>query len=97
MGRRIPGAWDHWFGELSSFTAGEGEARARARKAASLPAPLAALYGEVRRLRDSGEGTVERLLALRAEAERFRDDWLLRVEIDELLGSPATAPASVRA
>jgi len=91
-----PGAWDLWFGELSSFAAGEGEARARARKAASLPPPLAALYAEVRRLRETGEAATERLLAIRAASEPYRDDWLLRAEVDELLGvtaMPAPLPA----
>ena len=91
-----PGAWDRWFGELSSFAAGEGEARARARKAASLPPPLAALYAEVRRLRETGEAATERLLAIRAASEPYRDDWLLRAEVDELLGvtaMPAPLPA----
>jgi phenylalanine-4-hydroxylase len=91
-----PAAWDRWFGELSSFTAGEGEARARARKAAALPPGLAALYAEVRRLRESGTATGERLLALREAAEQYRDDWLLRAEVDELLAPGAavgTAPA----
>jgi phenylalanine-4-hydroxylase len=91
-----PAAWDRWFGELSSFTAGKGEARARARKAAALPPGLAALYAEVRRLRESGTATGERLLALREAAEQYRDDWLLRAEVDELLAPGAavgTAPA----
>jgi phenylalanine-4-hydroxylase len=87
-----PAAWDRWFGELSAFAAGEGEERARAHKAAALPPPLAALYTEVRRSRERGEATRERLLAIRAAAERFRDDWLLRAEVDELL-APAPAPA----
>jgi phenylalanine-4-hydroxylase len=91
-----PGAWDRWFGELSSFAAGEGEASARARKAAALPPELAALYSEVRRLRERGEATRERLLAIRAAADRFQDDWLLRTEVNELL-APAAAGAAERA
>ncbi|HET8541198.1 MAG TPA: aromatic amino acid hydroxylase [Anaeromyxobacter sp.] len=84
-----PGAWDRWFGELSSFAAGDGEARARAHKASALPPALAALYAEVRRTRETGGATVERLLAIRDAAARFADDWLLRAEVDELLaGSP---------
>ncbi|WP_242346076.1 aromatic amino acid hydroxylase [Anaeromyxobacter terrae] len=86
-----PGAWDRWFGELSSFTEGEGEAQARARKAEALPAPLAALYAEVRRLREAGTPPRERLAAIREAAEEFTDDWLLRAEVDELLGAPAPA------
>ncbi|BDG05830.1 aromatic amino acid hydroxylase [Anaeromyxobacter oryzae] len=88
-----PGAWDRWFGELSSFTAGEGEARARARKAAALPPRLAALYAELRRLREAGEATPERLLAIRDAAAAFPDDWLLRREVEELLPAVPAAPA----
>jgi phenylalanine-4-hydroxylase len=88
-----PGAWDRWFGELSSFAAGDGEARARAHKAAALPAALAALYAEVRRMRETGGATAERLLAIRDAAARFTDDWLLRTEVDELLAGEAAAPA----
>ena len=80
-----PAAWDRWFGALSSFAEGGGEERARARKASALPPALAALYAEVRRLRERGEATVERLLAIRHAAAEFPDDWLLRVEVSELL------------
>ena len=92
-----PGAWDRWFGELSSFAAGDGEARARARKAAALPPPLAALYAEVRRLRERGQATAERLLAIREAAAEFPDDWLLRAEVDELLGPEAVDGAHASA
>ena len=61
-----PGAWDRWFGELQAFTTGDAEARARAHKAAALPAQLAAAYAEVRRLRESGAPDVERLAAEKA-------------------------------
>ncbi len=88
-----PGAWDRWFGELSSFAAGDGEARARAHKASALPPALAALYAEVRRMREGGGVTVERLLAIREEAARFADDWLLRTEVDELLQGAGASPA----
>jgi phenylalanine-4-hydroxylase len=88
-----PGAWDRWFGELSSAAEGEGEARARAEKARALPQRLASLYSEVRRLRESGAATRERLLAIRAAAGAYPDDWLLRAEVDELLG-PEPAPAA---
>jgi phenylalanine-4-hydroxylase len=80
-----PAAWDRWFGELSSFGEGEGEAQARAQKAEALPAPLAALYAELRRLREAGPVQRERLLAIREEARRFTDDWLLVAETEELL------------
>jgi phenylalanine-4-hydroxylase len=92
-----PGAWDRWFGELSAFSAGEGEARARAHKAAALPPALAALYAEVRRLRERGEAGRERLLAIRAAAERYVDDWLLRAEVDELLASAPAGTEPARA
>jgi phenylalanine-4-hydroxylase len=88
-----PGGWDRWFGELSSFAGGEGEARARAHKAAALPEGLAALYAEVRRLRERGEATPERLLAIREAADGLPDEWLLRAEVDELLERPAGAAA----
>ncbi len=88
-----PGAWDRWFGELSSFATGEGEARARAHKASALPPALAALYADVRRMRESGGATTEKLLAIREAAARFTDDWLLKAEVDELLEGAAAAPA----
>jgi len=80
-----PAAWDRWFGELEAFTAGDGEARARSHKAAALPPVLGALYQEVRRLREAGTATRERLLAIRERATAFPDDWLLRAEVAELL------------
>ncbi|HET7826223.1 MAG TPA: aromatic amino acid hydroxylase, partial [Anaeromyxobacter sp.] len=86
-----PGAWDRSFGELSSFTSGEGEARARARKAASLAPELAALYAEVRRLRERGAAPRDRLIAIREAASRA-NEWLLAAEVDELL---AVAPGVV--
>jgi phenylalanine-4-hydroxylase len=87
-----PGAWDRWFGELSSFTTGEGEARARANKAAALPPGLAALYAEVRTLRERGLSPRERLVAIR-DAARAADEWLLGAEVDELLDAEAGASA----
>jgi phenylalanine-4-hydroxylase len=92
-----PGAWDRWFGELSSFASGEGEARARARKAAALPPRLGALYAEVRALREGGVAARERLLAIRDAAAEFAGDWLLRTEVDELLAAGAAAPAGASA
>ena len=83
-----PGAWDRSFGELTAFTTGDGEAHARAHKVAALPPRLAALYAEVRRLREAGTATRERLLAIRDEASGFPEDWLLRQEVQELLGTP---------
>jgi phenylalanine-4-hydroxylase len=81
-----PGAWDRWFGELSSVAEGEGEARARAHKASALQPGLAALYAEVRRMREAGAGDRERLLAIRAAGAQYPGDWLLEAEVDELLG-----------
>ena len=92
-GAADPGGWDRWFGELSSFATGEGEARARANKAAALPPELAALYAEVRTLREGRQATWERLLAIRAAAGRFADEWLLHAEVDELSGSGPGAAA----
>ncbi|HTU02754.1 MAG TPA: hypothetical protein VMG58_13090, partial [Candidatus Sulfotelmatobacter sp.] len=86
-----PAAWDRWFGELEAFTAGDGEARARSHKAAALPPALGALYQEVRRLREAGTATRERLLAIRERATAFPDDWLLRAEVTELLPDDPTA------
>jgi phenylalanine-4-hydroxylase len=79
-----PGAWDRWFGELNAFTEGEGEAKARARKAAALHPSLAALYREVRALRDSNDLRPERLEQLAAAATDFPEDWLLMTEVEEL-------------
>jgi len=80
-----PGTWDRYFGELSSFASGDGEARARARKAAALPPRLGALYAEVRGMRERGAVERDRLLAIRDAAAEFDGDWLLRTEVEELL------------
>jgi phenylalanine-4-hydroxylase len=90
-GSADPGAWDRWFGELASFTEGEGEARARAAKAAALPAELAGLYAEVRRLREGGAPDARRLADIRLAAAQFPGDWLLAAEVDELLGEQRAA------
>jgi phenylalanine-4-hydroxylase len=79
-----PGAWDEWFGALSSFSEGEGEARARARKAAALPDDLSRLYAEVRALREAGRPPGKRLEAAARAAARWPGEWLLREEIEEL-------------
>jgi phenylalanine-4-hydroxylase len=90
-----PGAWDRWFGELSSFGEGEGESRARAHKAAALPPRLAALYAEARALREAGAPSPERVRALAQAAAAFPDEWLLRAEVEELdPARGAQAPAS---
>ncbi len=79
-----PAAWDRWFGELGSFTAGGEEARARARKAAALPSDLADLYARARTLREAGPAGREELLSLRRAAERFPSEWLLHAEVAEI-------------
>jgi phenylalanine-4-hydroxylase len=88
-----PGAWDRWFGELSSFAAGEGEARARANKAAALPPAVAALYAEVRRVRERGGPTPEELARLREASGELEGEWLLRAEVDELREAGPAASA----
>jgi phenylalanine-4-hydroxylase len=92
-----PGAWDRWFGELSSFGEGEGEARARAHKAAALAPRLAALYAEARRLREAGSPPPERVRALAEGARAFPDEWLLHDEIGELAGGARGAGVPAQA
>lgn len=87
-----PETWDRWFGELSAFTEGDGEAQARARKAEALPAALAALYRDVRTLRESGDRRMERLESLMQAAHAFPDEWLLWAELNELRGAFQGAP-----
>jgi phenylalanine-4-hydroxylase len=84
-----PGAWDRWFGELNAFSEGEGETQARARKASALHPSLASLYREVRAQRESQRLDARRLEQIARAASDFPDDWLLRVEIDELSASRA--------
>ncbi len=79
-----PGAWERWSGAGRIFTEGDGEARARARKAAALPAGVADLYAGVRRIRESGRGDPAEADRLREAAARLPGEWLLREEIDEL-------------
>ena len=79
-----PGAWDRWFGELNAFAEGEGEAKARAKKATALHPSLAALYREVRTMRESKSIRLERLEQIANAATDFRDDWLLKLEVEEL-------------
>lgn len=84
-----PETWDRWFGELEAFAAGDGEEQARARKSMALHPSLAALYREVRTLRESGKARPERLSQIAAAATDFQDDWLLRTEVDELRAARA--------
>ena len=83
-----PAAWDRAFGAPAPHS--DAEERARANKASALQPRLAALYAEVREMRESGEADFERLEEIAGEARGFTDDWLLRVEIAELL-SPQSA------
>jgi hypothetical protein len=77
--------WDEYFGPLDSFHAGSEEEEARAHKAAELPASLAGLYTEVRRMRDARSPDARRLTQIAEEVRRFGDEQLLLMEIDELL------------
>jgi len=86
-GAADPEAWDRWFGELDTLSEGDGEARARAEKARALDAELAALYDEVRALRERGAPRTERLRAILERAAKWPGDWLLKSEIEELLGN----------
>jgi phenylalanine-4-hydroxylase len=79
-----PEAWDRWFGALGTFAEGEGEARARAHKAAALPPDVAALYREVRAQRESGRPDPSRLADVRRAARLHPGEWLLIEELDEL-------------
>ena len=79
-----PEAWDRWFGALSTFTAGDDEARARARKGAALPPHVSAAYSTVRRIREAGALDERSTAALRAVALDHPDEWLLQEEVAEL-------------
>jgi phenylalanine-4-hydroxylase len=92
-----PAAWDRWFGELNAFSEGDGEARARARKAEALSPAMAALYREVRALRESREVRPERVEQLAQAAAAFPDEWLLREEVTELRQSLPVVPGAVQA
>ena len=87
------GAWDRWFGAPRGFAEGDGEARARARKAAALPAEVAGHYESVRFLRESGAPDPVELARLRAAVAGLPGEWLLREEVDEITaGSGSSAP-----
>jgi phenylalanine-4-hydroxylase len=81
-----PEAWDRWFGALGSFTEGDGEARARARKRAALPAGVAELYARLRTIRESRQFGGEGVDWLRRAADRLPSEWLLLAELDEMAG-----------
>ncbi|MCI0573208.1 MAG: aromatic amino acid hydroxylase [Myxococcaceae bacterium] len=82
-----PAAWDRWFGELDAFSAGDGEEQARVKKAHALQPALATLYREVRAMREGGKTQADRLEQLARAATDFKDDWLLRTEVEELRGT----------
>ena len=79
-----PGTWDAWFGDHSSQAEGEAEAQARDRKALALPAEVAALYVEVRALRESGLIDDNHWQPLLQKAAAHPDEWLLQAELAEL-------------
>jgi phenylalanine-4-hydroxylase len=85
-----PEAWDRWFGEQDTCSAGEAENLARRRKAEALPARLAELYREVAQMRESGRIHSGRLREVLEELDRFPEDWLLRHEVGELLAPPVS-------
>jgi phenylalanine-4-hydroxylase len=82
-----PGAWDAWSGD-HALAEGEAEAQARDRKAASLPAEVAALYEEARSLRESGRPDPRRLRTLKSSALDHPSEWLLLKEVAELEAMP---------
>jgi len=84
-----PEAWDRWYG-ASPAALGEAEQRARQRKGNALPPRLAALYQEVRTLRQGGGGGRARLEAIRLALASFPEDWLLAREVQELLPAAAS-------
>jgi phenylalanine-4-hydroxylase len=86
-----PGAWDRCFGAAPGFTEGDGEARARARKAAALPAEVATLYEGVRRLRESGARDPVGVARLRESLAGLPGEWLLAEEVDEITAWPGAS------
>ncbi|HZU53028.1 MAG TPA: hypothetical protein VFF77_03975, partial [Holophagaceae bacterium] len=59
-------------------------ASARAAKAQALKTELAALYAEVRAMREGGKVESPRLEAIRIALKDHPEDWLLKQEIEEL-------------
>ncbi|HTL97520.1 MAG TPA: aromatic amino acid hydroxylase [Holophagaceae bacterium] len=84
-----PEAWDQAFGQLNAFAAGDAEARARAAKAGALKPDLAALYAEVRAMREQGPVDPARLEAILLGLKAHPEDWLLGIEIQELMRAAA--------
>ena len=83
-----PEAWDRWFGEPGSVE-GEPEAQARRARAEALSPAMAARYREVRGMREGPGPDPGRLRQLLAELRDCPGEWLLREEIQELLGPEA--------
>lgn len=79
-----PEAWDQAFGAFNAFATGDAEARARAAKAAALPAKIGALYAEARRQRESGHPDPAALDRIAEAVAAHPDEWLLREELEEL-------------
>jgi phenylalanine-4-hydroxylase len=80
-----PQRWDQYFGALDSFTVGTEEHEARQNKIDELPTALAALYAEVRNMRESKQIHQPRLGSIQAELKQFPEEALLREEILEML------------
>jgi phenylalanine-4-hydroxylase len=80
-----PGTWDAWFGDQAALAEGAGEAEARSRKALALPEAVAALYVEVRNLRESGLIEDNQLQSLVQKASAHPSEWLLLAELAELV------------
>ena len=83
-----PGAWEHWFGRPTALAEGEGEAEARAHKAAALPRELADLYHELRACREVARPDQPHLAALQRSVAAHPEEWLLQAELMELEALP---------
>jgi phenylalanine-4-hydroxylase len=82
-----PAMWDEYFGALDAFSGGSGEEAARQHKAEELPSALAALYAEVRRMREGRRPDRKRLESILEAARPFGEEPLLREEVEELLAA----------
>ncbi len=87
-----PATWDRYFGEQNASSEGDAEAHARAQKAGALSPSFAAMYEEVRAMREQGKLDVTRLHSM---AEAAKVDWLLLEEIHELLQPVSGAPSKI--
>jgi phenylalanine-4-hydroxylase len=79
--------WDEYFGPLDTFQVGTSEEEARQHKVDELPAPLSALYVEVRRMRETARIDRRRLERVLEEAQGFGPQLVLVEEIAELLAT----------